>query len=128
MSFLDFMEVDKLTPVVSDVDSLGVHIVHFNGDITALKCDAIISSTNSTMQHSSGVHGKICKLGGVRFEENLKELRKKLMPDEKNRVGLKSGSSAICKAEGDLLCKFVIMTNSPGVTKLNELKNVSLSF
>ena len=121
------MEVDTLTPVVSDVDSLGVHIVHFNGDITALKCDAIISSTNSTMQHSSGVHGKICKLGGLRFEENLKELRKKLMLDEKNR-GLKSGSSAICKAEGDLLCKFVIMTNSPGVTKLNDLKNVSLSF
>ena len=122
------MDVNTLTPVVSNVDSLGVHIVHFNGDITALKCDAIISSTNSTMQHSSGVHGKICRLGGVRFEENLKELRKKLMPDEKNRAGLKSGSSAICKAEGDLLCKFVIMTNSPGVTKLNELKNVSLPF
>ena len=119
------MNVNNLTPVVKDPGSLGIHILHYKGDITELKCDAIVSSTNSMMQQSMGVHGKICRLGGIDFEQNLKNLRESFTSDERGaRVGLKSGTSAICKAGGKLHCKFVIMTNSPGVTRLNELKNV----
>merc|ERR1712227_975010 len=88
----------------------------FAGDITKLRCDAIVSSTNTMMKHSSGVHGKIVAMGGPVFEKGLAELRASLGP-------LVKGTSAMCKAAGDLRAKVVIFTNAPGLTQGTHLQN-----
>lgn len=111
-------EVDQL-PMVDAASSTGRLVCTFRGDITKLRVDAMVSSTNSIMTHSSGVHGKIQQCGGHRFLANVKELR-----DNLGQAGLVKGTSAMCNAAGDLRCKVVIMSNAPGLTQGHELENV----
>lgn len=74
-----------------------------NNDITTLKVDALVNSTNYMMQGFSGVDSIIHELGGPEFEAECENLRNKL----------RLGEAVYTEAYGKLKCKYVIHTFGP---------------
>lgn len=75
-----------------------------NKDITSLKVDALVNSTNYNMYGFSGVDKLIHRLGGPEFEAECEQYRHKL----------KLGEALYTNAYGDLKCKYVIHTYGCG--------------
>lgn len=75
------------------------------GDITKVKCDAIVNAANSTLMGGGGVDGAIHKNGG---SEILAECKKLV----KENGGCRTGEAVITNA-GMLPCKKVIHTVGP---------------
>ena len=79
-------------------------------DITTLKVDALVNSTNSDMYGYAGVDKLIHELGGEEFDRDCSELKGKL----------RFGEALYTKAYGALKCKYVIHTYGP--TYINGLE------
>ena len=72
-------------------------------DITSLKVDALVNSTNSDMFGYAGVDRLIHELGGEEFDRECSALKGKL----------RFGEAVYTKACGDLKCRYVIHTYGP---------------
>lgn len=76
------------------------------GDITKIKCDAIVNAANSSLMGGGGVDGAIHRAGGPAILEECKKIRKKLPQ------GLPAGE-AVVTGGGTLPAKYVIHTVGP---------------
>lgn len=74
-----------------------------NKDITTIKVDALVNSTNDSMIGFSGVDELIHKLGGEEFEKEC----------AKHRDELRYGEAIYTNAYGALKCNYVIHTYGP---------------
>ena len=77
------------------------------GDITAIKADAIVNAANSGLLGGGGVDGAIHRKGGPSILAECRELRRTTYPD-----GLPPGE-AVVTAAGNLPCFNVIHTVGP---------------
>lgn len=77
------------------------------GDITALKIDAIVNAANSGLLGGGGVDGAIHRAGGPAILAACRELRRTVYPD-----GLPPGEAVITTA-GNLPSSYVIHTVGP---------------
>ncbi len=78
---------------------MGLHIIE--GDITKMKVDAIVNSTNHHMLGYAGVDKLIHEIGGWKFELECEALRDKVVPGE-----------AVYTNAYNMDCKYVIHTVS----------------
>jgi O-acetyl-ADP-ribose deacetylase (regulator of RNase III) len=77
------------------------------GDITALKVDAVVNAANSSLMGGAGVDGAIHRAGGPAILEHCKRVRQEQYPD-----GLPTGE-AVPTTAGDMSAKRVIHTVGP---------------
>ena len=75
------------------------------GDITALKLDAIVNAANEYLKHGGGVAAAISRKGGPTIQQESDALIEKLGP-------LSTGEAAITSG-GELLARFVIHAVGP---------------
>lgn len=116
-------DVFEITPINTE-SSTGNLVCQFKGTITDLIVDAIVSSSDVSMQNKNGVNGQILRLGGPDFLFKVNKLRDDMVPDEtfSRARGLRNGSAAICETSGKLKSKYVIFTNAPGNMKADVLQ------
>ena len=77
------------------------------GDITALRVDAIVNAANSTLLGGGGVDGAIHRAGGPKILAECKSLRDTTLPN-----GLAPGAAVVTTA-GRLHARWVIHTVGP---------------
>ncbi|MFD4291872.1 O-acetyl-ADP-ribose deacetylase [Rhodococcus sp. NPDC058505] len=77
------------------------------GDITAVRVDAIVNAANSSLLGGGGVDGAIHRAGGPRILDACRHLRATTLPD-----GLAAGA-AVATTAGDLPAEHVIHTVGP---------------
>ncbi len=80
-------------------------ITAVTGDITKLKCDAIVNAANTSLLGGGGVDGAIHRFGGPAILEDCQKIRTK-------QGGCKTGEAVITTA-GNLPAQFVIHTVGP---------------
>lgn len=88
------------------------------GDITKLKCDAIVNAANSSLLGGGGVDGAIHRAGG---SEILKECR--IIRETKYPNGLPSGK-AVATTAGNLNANIVIHTVGPIYNQSIDQSNI----
>ncbi len=95
------------------------HIRIIKGDITKIKCDAIVNAANSSLMGGGGVDGAIHRAGGPAILEACKKIVAK-------QGGCATGEAVITTA-GDLAATFVIHTVGPVWNGGNKDEAVKLS-
>lgn len=84
------------------------------GDITEVRCDAIVNAANSSLMGGGGVDGAIHRRGGPEILAECKELRRTRYPD-----GLPTGQ-AVATTAGRLPARWVIHTVGPVYAKSED--------
>ncbi len=77
------------------------------GDITDLKCDAIVNAANGSLMGGGGVDGAIHRAAGPELLKECKIIRTRQWPN-----GMPPGNAVISGA-GNLPCRYVIHTVGP---------------
>ena len=109
------------------------------GDITALKVDAIVNAANEYLKHGGGVAAAILRKGGPVIQQESDAMIEKLGPLSTGEAAITSGGKLPAKfvihavgpvwsehtpvEAGDLLCRAV--RNSLAVAEENSLKSIA---
>ncbi|XP_052828653.1 O-acetyl-ADP-ribose deacetylase [Octopus bimaculoides] len=88
----------------------GCCIEAYLGDITKVKCDAIICASDSRVSINAGLLGEIKEAGGSQILKEIEHNLKKL-PDK----NIKSGQVLVTGA-GRMSCKHVMYVNGPAIS------------
>ncbi|XP_067891025.1 protein mono-ADP-ribosyltransferase PARP14-like isoform X2 [Heterodontus francisci] len=94
--FMPFMSLPQVSKLVPTIQIGGVTVELKKGDITQERTDAIVNSTNKTLDLTSGVSGAILKAAGSSVQ------------DECNVLGQQPNDGVVVTNGGQLHCKYII--------------------